>query len=640
MSSRFLRWLRGRLASRFGRAALGALVVAAALLGWLYLHADLSGRGLVAGGDGHINYLAARSLVYDGDLDFANEARRFGAWKTYETETGRTAMPTSSLGLPVLLTPAVAGARAAGAVARVLGADVAEHGVTVFHQRIVYVLGPLCGLAAALFGFLLARRTAGRWASLVAALAVLAGTNLAYYASWQPGHSHVFEAASTGLFLWMWARSQGDLRWRRFALLGALLGIAGLVRVPLLALGVVVAIELAAAAAERPRAAAPLLLRGLVALGVALLVQAPALAANAIVYGSPLASANGPGYVDLTRPWVVELLYSSRNGWFATHPLAYLGALGLLITAWRRPLVGGALLAAAALLVYVNACVYDWWGVESFGARRLCALAPVLVVGLASLGSLLARLPGRLRAAAAAVGVAALAGCVAWNLLLLDAYGHGDVPRSQPRTMCCAGAPEPLARLARPVYEAAGNPGAWPVNWLFAARHGVEPARFDLVFGAYASRLRFPALLERGGDPSGHRQTWNLGGVHSAPFLRDGFGPHQSAGKRRYRWTVAEEASFFLPLYHDRPHRLRVRVRPSAPGPLEVRVGGRVVFADELAATWTTLAVELPDAALERGTNVVTLRAPLARYRGDDIRPPADDAPVGVAVGTAWIEVR
>src|SRR6185295_10365432 len=135
-----------------------------------------------------------------------------------------------------------------------------------------------------------------------------------------------------------------------------------------------------------------------------------------------LAPPQGTDFVRLTRPFVLETLFSSRHGLFSWTPLLLAGALGFVPLLRRRAALAAPLLVPLLAITYVNMCSGDWWAGGSFGNRRFDSLLPVLAFGLAAAWdaarAALRRTPGL---AGAAVVVLA----VAWNAALVDARRLG-----------------------------------------------------------------------------------------------------------------------------------------------------------------------------------------------------------------------
>jgi hypothetical protein len=561
-------------------------------------------RPLVARGDGHMYFLMAQSIVYDRDLVFDDQLARFGdPWNQKRTPTGRKGIP-HPIGPPLVYAPLLAAAQGIALVANAAGAGIPEHGYTLFHHRLVFFSSVLFAAGAVVLGAWVARRLgAGRWAAAYAAIAILLGTSLTYYATNMPSYGHAMDAFFVALFLAAWIATLGDLRLRRFALLGALLGIAALVRNQELGLGAVVALELAARAAREPRRLPALVAGGLVFAAAALAAFAPQLYAWWAVYGDALALPQGPRYTRPAHPVVLEVLFSSRNGWFSTTPLAYAGALGLALVVPRHRLAGAGLVLALAVQVYLSSTIYDWWGSASYGQRRLCSMTLPIVVGLAALltaaGALGRRVPRAVRHLAC---VLVLGWFVAWNL---DRVHHLRAGRSagDPAGPCCPGVSPALAAIAKPVYRLAGNPFSQPAAALFALRHGVDRHRWDVVVGNHAMNPGLDPLGD--GSYARERTVWNLAARHAEKYLIAGFGPPEVDGKQPFRRTTAARARAFVMILL--PDRLAARLPVAGEGEVVVRWNGREVARTGATAAWQEIGFEVGPSVV---TNVLEIEAP------------------------------
>src|SRR5262249_31084985 len=156
------------------------------------------------------------------------------------------------IGPALIWTPLIWIAEGGAAIANLFGADIPMHGYTLWHQRFVFLSSALAGCALALLGMKLARRlVGGAWAPSYAAVAVLLGTPLTYYVTIMPGYGHALDAIACGGFLAYWAITLGRRDTRRWVVLGVLLGVAMLIRVQEVALGIVIAIEALAALRTR-----------------------------------------------------------------------------------------------------------------------------------------------------------------------------------------------------------------------------------------------------------------------------------------------------------------------------------------------------------------------------------------------------
>jgi hypothetical protein len=564
-------------------------------------------RPVLARGDGHLMWLMLQSLVLGGDLDYAGELDRFGSiWPQPVTATGRQGI-VHPIGPALVWAGPFLVAHGGAKVARALGQEIPLHGYTAWHQRFVFTTAPLFAVVAVLLGWWLARRlTGGRWGPLYASLAILLGTSLTAYATFLPWSAHPMDAAATAAFLACWATTVGDLRWRRFAVLGALLGLCALIRVTGFTLALAPALELLVTLTRsRGRAAARLAPRALLLGAVAALMFAPQLVAWKVVHGAWLTSPMGPGFMRPGHPQLAELLFSPRNGWFSTTPLAYAGALGLLVLLAdrRHRLVAAGLVSILAAQLYVNASVHDWWGGSAYGARRLTSMTALLVVGLAAWFPLLSRVTRRGPAALRhALAVTVLGWFVAWNLASVHRLRAGRAANAWIRPSCCAELPASMRGLAEPIYRAIGNPFQLPASAIFAWQHGVSPRRWDRIHGAYALEHAWEDV--RTGAYRRATAVWRLADPAVRLFLLGGFEVSSTAVT-----LAARRARILVPLLHDEAHRLTLTLSAGgAPQRVRVRVNG-ATYAEVALPGRADVVLDVPARGLSVGANVLELEA-------------------------------
>jgi hypothetical protein len=591
---------------------------------------------VLARGDGHMSYLMARSTALDGDWVFDNDLARFGdPWNAPRTKTGRKSI-IHPIGPPLVWTPMIWLAEGGAVVANAVGADIPLHGYTTWHQRIVFLSSALFACGAVLLGRRLAHKLlpggGGPWAPTYAAVAVLLGTSLTYYATDMPSYAHAMDAFACAAFLCYWAETAGRRDVRRWLALGALLGIATLVRVQELAMGIVVAIEVVTHAIRHARAkqwpdAARWLGGGALALGATLVVFIPQLVEWQLVFGTVTELPQGAKYTRLEAPMFVELLFSVRNGWFTTTPIAYAAVIGLgvLVGSKRtRSLVVIGLVAAVAIQVYLNSTILDWWGGSAYGQRRLCNVTLPLVVGLAALFAACARarLPRLVRHAIALVVFGVFIG---WNLHRVIALRGGKSAPSELVPICCDWVVRPLRGPATAVYHAIGDPFAFPANAVFAARHGVSMQRWDAVVGDYPFIPALDALLDE--------RLWREHGKAGLgpSYVVSGFGPSLKAD-RAFRWTTAPTATLLVPNLMPYGQRITAWLAPGGAQHATLRWNGEQVADVDLKPGWNAVAFELPHPALH--TNELAIDATPAMITVQPPAPwPSPTGPVGVAVG-------
>lgn len=603
---------------------------------------------ILARGDGHMLYLMARSSALDLDWDFENDLSAFGdPWgQPRNTVTGRAEIP-HPIGPALVWTPLLWLSHAGSAVANAVGADIPRHGYTEWDQRFVFLSSVLAALAAVLLGRRLAAKLiGGRWAPTVAAIAVLLGTSITYYATYMPSYGHALDAAACGAFLAMWALTIGRSDLRRWVVLGLLLGVAMLIRVQDVALGIVIVVEVASViAGDLRRRAIDWRMRALIWLGggacvlaVALVVFAPQLVYWHVIYGDAFTLPQGPRYTRLGSPMILELLYASRNGWFSTHPIAYLGVIGLFCAPRRARFVALAFALAVAVQVYLNATIFDWWAMASWGQRRLCSVTIVLVFGLAALLWRIGRLTTRLhrgpRTVWRGLAVVVLGAMVAWNIWRVRDLRSGVAAPAELEPTCCEKAPGWARGTLEWIYDTIGNPFQFPANAWFAIVHGVEIQRWDHAVGYYA--LVPPAQALRDDAVYAERGVWRIGYPLSEPYLLDLWSSVGSSGGKPYRWTMAPRTRVLVPNLLPYPQRLGLWLAPGGSRQVTLRWDGDVVAKRRLHDGWQKIEWEVRDMSV--GEHVLAIEAELAPVATtEQWRTPRQ--PVGVAVNALELEL-
>ena len=378
----------------------------------------------------YFSYL--RSLAFDRDLEFGNEYGRFyegdpqglaGFKATFldkrEPLTGRH-INFAPLGSALLWSPFYVATHGAVLLARGLGADVPADGFSWPYLAAVCYASALYGL----FGLLLIHDglvRAGGFADGDAALALAAlwlGTPLLYYVTLAAAFSHACSLFAIALVVWWWLRlrSRDDAGPGEWALLGAAVGLAGLVREQDALIGIVPAADLALRA-WRKRDWGRALPRGLALGASAALAFLPQLLAYRSVNGAFGPSRLVTQKMRYSSPHFLEVLFDPGHGVFVWSPLLLLSALGLL-WAWRRAPEVVSLLALALLLqVWINGSVDSWSQAGAFGSRRFVGITVVFAWGLTAL---VAAARPRLGTPGTAAALALFAW---WNVSLMVQFG-------------------------------------------------------------------------------------------------------------------------------------------------------------------------------------------------------------------------
>jgi hypothetical protein len=284
----------------------------------------------------------------------------------------------------------------------------------------------LAGLCYALVGLWFLRRfltrhfTSGVTVATLAA--ILTGTSLFHYATFDSAWSHAFSFALCAALLERldgWSPS----RVSDAAVIGALSGLMILLRHT----NVIIPVCLVAGTVVRrhdvdPRVRARFVLY---AAAVGFLVLLPQLWLYRAASGNWLVNAYGDRGFTFATPHVAGVLFSAQKGLFFYAPVLLAGVAGLFVLPaplrqWRT-----AAIVIVGLDVWLVASWWDWQFGASFGHRAFVDVYPILAIGLAATFSRAASRPA-LRIATAVV-VTALCALSIFQMLQ---YWHGVLPAS------------------------------------------------------------------------------------------------------------------------------------------------------------------------------------------------------------------
>ncbi len=380
---------RGGAGARFDRGILilGIVLLAHVLVLYLAGLLDLD-VPRIAGVDPIGYYAYLRSAFFDHDLDFRNEYGALGGIgfaspDQAPTVTGKLPNPyaigCAFMWLPFFL--------AGHLWAASTGAP--TDGYSQPYHAAIYLANVAYGLAGMLCTYLVARRYFSMSAAVSGTVIVWLCTNVMYYLFPRLPMSHTTSMFVVTIVLWLWARADGPVGTGRAAALGAVGGLAALVRWQNALFMLLPATELVADTCRRDRTgpvraqtAARLTLMTL----LFLIVFSPQLLAWHCIYGRWLTVPQGSGYVTWWKPHLFDVLLSSRHGLISWTPAVAgcLAGLVALVRTHRRIAVG--LIAAFLLQLYVNS-VAGWTG-WSFGMRRFVNCTPLFALGAACLAQL------------------------------------------------------------------------------------------------------------------------------------------------------------------------------------------------------------------------------------------------------------
>ena len=522
-------------------------------------------------------FVYLRSAVFDGDLDFADEWEHWGYPPQRITPTGLR-VNSQSVGPALLWSPFYLAAHVYVKLGHALGSRrFADDGYDRPYRRAT-ALGTLTAVVvgAALLVAALSRATGAGPACLAVAAAVFASPVL-YYAWVVPAMSHGAAFGAGAAVVWAWERARRRPSLGAWTSLGALLGVAALMRWQAALLALLVA---------------PLALRGLLRrevrwpwLAAAATAGAAAFAPQALawraLYGSFLLVPQGGGFLDWTSPHFSDTLFSADHGFFSWTPAMLLGIVGLAAGLRRDPLGSGASLLVCFATAWVNGAVADWAASDAFGARRFDVVVPLAAAGLARLIADTAALAAR---APLLVPASVLALLGAWNVGLVDGFRRGLYPQVAPL--------EKVARDQARRLRLAAQAGLGAIG---GARGRALAYKFFSAEYAYT------------GNPAG---IINLAEADERWLLR-GWGTRGRRDAPSYRWALYPEACVRVPL--EEPFEMAVtltaRAAPGVDGQaMTVLVNSVGVAAAELGREWQEVGFLVPARFLDPGENTLCLR--------------------------------
>jgi hypothetical protein len=263
--------------------------------------------------------------------------------------------------------------------------NLSPDGFTLYYQHAAGLSGTLWTIAGLWLLSRVLRRHYSEGVTAATLVALLFGTNLYHYATFDSSYSHPYSFCLVAALLFLTERWHASHTLRDTILLGVVAGLIVLVRhtnllvlalIPLYSGGAGGAGAMLRMFRQRRR---EMLLMALVAAAV----SAPQLALYYAATGRPVVSSYGALGFDFSSPHLAGVLVGVRKGLFFWSPLLLLGAAGL--TMLRGPARAFLLPSAVLLAVhtYVVASWWDWQFGGSYGHRGFIDLFPMFALGLA-----------------------------------------------------------------------------------------------------------------------------------------------------------------------------------------------------------------------------------------------------------------
>ena len=305
--------------------------------------------------------------------------------------------------------------------------NLSRDGFTLYYQHAVGLSGLMWTLAGLWVLAAMLVRHFSRRVTMSTLAALLFGTNLYHYATYDSFYSHAYSFFLVAALINLTERWHEAPTRARTLLLGLVAGLIVIVRhtnVLVLAL-----LPLFVVAVDGPRAALRLVsarVRSCVLIaGGALLVVLPQLALYTQATGRPLVSSYGSLGFTFGSPHLYGVLISVQKGVFFWSPLLLLGVAGLFLLRGRlRAFVIPTCLVLIAD-TYLIASWWDWQFGASYGHRGFIDLFPLLALGLAAFFEWSAA--SRVRLVSTAIAVSAM---TALSIFQMLQYWNAIMPGS------------------------------------------------------------------------------------------------------------------------------------------------------------------------------------------------------------------
>ena len=357
---------------------------------WSIIHHQVAeGKFRVITWDSYGYYLYLPAILKFGDIsDFAFVQQHLDLYKPSDTayqifEKDGQKTPTYTMGVAILWLPFYAIADIWASVDPRFPAD----GLSQPYQWMVILAG-LTWLALGLFWLhaFLGRYLQPRTVLITLSILVL-GTNLFYYTTVQPGMPHVYLFALYAGLLLLLERLYASPTWGKGVLLGFCLAVMALCR-PSEALAVILVAGFLWQKAGNLTALGKWIRLHWPVLGVAVLAGLVTIFPQMLIWKWTTGqwiyntyAAYGHTF-DLTRPHLLDGLFSYRKGWLVYTPLMILGVAGLIPLVRKRNTWAWPVVLFFIVNLWIVLSWHIWWYAGSFGMRALVQSCAVLALPL------------------------------------------------------------------------------------------------------------------------------------------------------------------------------------------------------------------------------------------------------------------
>lgn len=307
-------------------------------------------------GDGIYYFAWLRSVIVDGDIDFANEYQLFGV---QQPQTARGLIRNIySIGPALLWAPLYTFSHIV----------IRGKGFEFPYQLATGLSGVFYVFTGIILIYRLLRNFFTERVSLYAILGIAVGTHLYFYGALDTVNSHAYTFFAASLFLSLLFATS-----KNWWAIGASLGLIGLIRMQ----------DLIYATLLLPFVN---IKNGIKVLVSALVVMLPQFIIWQLFHGNFLQStyfAEGKLYFRPMEPNIAEVLFAPLNGLFLWTPLLVLATVGLMSLSLKWRYINLLFPLLFLLHTYVISIRNEWWQEASFSGRMYVSLLPIFAFGLA-----------------------------------------------------------------------------------------------------------------------------------------------------------------------------------------------------------------------------------------------------------------
>ena len=397
----------------------------------MFLFIKLSSHGWVIGSDALGYYAHLRSMLLDGDLQFANEFIEYNKFEHHVPDpyqrTSTNHVPNKySVGPALLWTPFFLVAHALTILAKHFGSVIKPDGYSVLYQLFIGFGSIIYGLTGLILIYKITMRFFHKNEALIATGFIALGTNVFYYLTNEPTMSHAMSLFAVSLFAFIWVKDIGNREKKSMILLGLTAGLMILVRQQNALFLVLLVIEwiglLKIDSSFVSRLRKQIIDVGLFVIAL-LIILLPQFVVWKILYGNFLVySYEGEGF-NFTNPHLLDSLFSAQHGLISWTTGILISLAGVFLFLFKHPKLGSALIVAFVLQWYLNASWWCWWFSHSFGGRSYINCSFIFAIGIAMIltSTKKWRLPIYLL----------LVALIVWNLMFIYQFILGMLPHEE-----------------------------------------------------------------------------------------------------------------------------------------------------------------------------------------------------------------